>query len=173
MKRMAEYIAEPRHLAAGIAAASALALSFAYASQYGFNLQPCALCIYQRVPYSLNFVFGLLALLATLRYPRLALLLLFAAGITFLAGAGIAAFHVGVEQGWWKGTAACGGTLPAHATVEELRKAILGRPVVRCDVPAWSFLGISMAGYNMLLSLFLGLGTIFLLGRMKRGPQRA
>jgi disulfide bond formation protein DsbB len=71
-----------------------------------------------------------------------------------MVGAGIAVFHVGVEQHWWAGTAACGSTLSA-TSVEALRAQILAAPVVRCDQPAWSLLGISMAGYNALISAAL------------------
>lgn len=77
------------------------------------------------------------------------------AGLVFLAGAGIAAFHVGVEQHWWQGLASCGGNLPQARTVEELRAALLAQPVVRCDEVAWSLFGISMAGWNFLFSLGL------------------
>ena len=72
-----------------------------------------------------------------------------------LVGAGIALFHVGVEQHWWQGTAECGSTLPPAATIDELRARLLAQPVVRCDEVAWSLFGISMAGYNVILSLLI------------------
>jgi disulfide bond formation protein DsbB len=76
-------------------------------------------------------------------------------GLLFLIGAGIAAFHVGVEQHWWAGTAECGGQASGARTVEQLQAMIEAAPVVRCDVVAWSLFGISMAGYNVMLSLAL------------------
>ena len=74
-----------------------------------------------------------------------------------MIGAGIAVFHVGVEQQWWPGTAECGGIDGANLSLEQLKAQILAAPVVRCDEVAWSLFGISMAGYNILLSLGLAL----------------
>jgi disulfide bond formation protein DsbB len=73
------------------------------------------------------------------------------AGLIFLIGGGIAVFHVGVEQHWWQGTAECGGASIAR-TLEELRAQLIGRPVVRCDQAQFHFLGLSMAGWNALIS---------------------
>lgn len=168
MKKLLRYLQAPRHLAAAVALASAIILSAAYISQYGFGLKPCILCLYQRVPYALNIVLGFCAVLATYRYPRLATLILYAIVLTFLAGTAIAGFHVGVEQGWWKGLQACGNTtLPKNATVEELRAFLHSQGIVRCDKPAWTMFGISMAGYNVMVSLALTIGTLWLLRRKK------
>jgi disulfide bond formation protein DsbB len=74
--------------------------------------------------------------------------------VALLIGGGIAAFHVGVEQHWWTGTPGCG--VPATSnSIEEMRAQIMAAPVVRCDQVAWSLFGISMAGYNILISLVL------------------
>ncbi len=135
-----------------LALASAAILGSALASQYLGGLSPCELCIWQRWPYVATIVLCLAA--AAVRRPaRRALLAL--AGLVFLAGAAVAAFHVGVEQHWWQGLQSCGGNLPQARTVEELRAALLQQPVVRCDEIAWSLFGISMAGWNFLLSLGL------------------
>jgi disulfide bond formation protein DsbB len=169
MKKLVEYFQVPRHLALAVVLVSAGALAAAYTAQYGFGLQPCNLCLYQRVPYSLNIVGGIAALLATFRYPRLATLLLFLSALLFLTGAGIAGFHVGVEHHWWQGLESCSDTLPKTASVEELRKLLAQRlTVVRCDQVRWSLFGISMAGYNFLASLTLGGGVLYLLRR--KGP---
>ena len=77
-----------------------------------------------------------------------------------LAGAGLAGFHVGVEQHWWAGLAACEGG-PAGETVAELRERLLNAPPARCDEVAWPLLGLSMAAWNGLLSLGLaGLAAV-------------
>src|SRR5207237_10719321 len=82
--------------------------------------------------------------------------LLAIAALGFLAGAGIAAFHVGVEQHWWAGTAECGASGPlAGGSAADLRAKLLAQPVVRCDEVAWSLFGISMAGFNVIVSLAL------------------
>jgi len=87
------------------------------------------------------------------------------ASLAILAGAVVAGFHVGVEQQWWPGLASCGGVSEMPMTVEALKQQIMNAPVVRCDEVAWSLMGISMAGYNTLLSLALGLGGLVLLRR--------
>lgn len=159
-----EYFKVRRHLALGIALGSASALAAAYISQYGFGLKPCILCIYQRVPYGLNIVFGLLAFLATFRYPKLVTLLLYFSALSFLAGAAIAGFHAGVEYGWWKGLPSCGGDIvPANVSIEELRRSLTAQEIVRCDKAAWTMFGISMAGYNFMASLVLASGVLYLL----------
>ena len=78
------------------------------------------------------------------------------AAAAFLIGAGIAAYHVGVEQYWWAGTEACTGAATGSArSVDELRAQIMTAPTARCDEIAWSLFGVSMAGYNFLFSLVL------------------
>jgi disulfide bond formation protein DsbB len=80
------------------------------------------------------------------------------AGLAALAGAGIALYHVGVEQQWWPGTSGCGaGALSGAAGLDSLREQIESAPIVRCSDVPWSLFGISMAGYNALLSAALAL----------------
>jgi disulfide bond formation protein DsbB len=78
------------------------------------------------------------------------------AALAFLAGAGLAFYHVGVEQHWFAGPSACTGAATAADTVEALKARILGQMPVRCDEPAWSLWGISLAGWNLLASLGTG-----------------
>ena len=84
--------------------------------------------------------------------------LLAAAGLAFLVGAGIAGYQVGVELSWFESSCA---TPITGTTVEKLRASLLAAPVVRCDEVAWSLWGISMAGWNALLSLALGLAALY------------
>ena len=156
MKNLSAFFSDHRRLALVIVLASAGALAFAYISQYVFNLQPCILCHYQRKPYFVVIALGLLAAGTAGMCRKTTLALLIGCGLAFLAGLGLSGFHVGVEQEWWKGLQACGDSnLPQNATIEELREYLLNRPIVRCDVPGWQMFGISMTGYNFLLSLFL------------------
>lgn len=138
--------------------ASVATLGIALISQYGFGLQPCILCIWQRWPYVATSVIALLAL-ALVRSPRLQGILVIAACIVFLFGAGIAAFHVGVEQHWWAGTAECVGGGGAD-TVDALRQQLAGKPIVRCDEAQFRLLGVSMAGWNFLASLFYAMSSL-------------
>ena len=128
-------------------------LATAFAFQHMGGLDPCVLCIYQRWPWVAVIAAGLLALATTKAGPAgIARLLLGLAAIAMLTGAGIAGFHVGVEQHWWAGTSECGGVTGQAKTVEELKAQLMATPVTRCDEVAWSLLGISMAGWNLIVS---------------------
>jgi disulfide bond formation protein DsbB len=132
--------------------ASAALLLGALAFQYLGGYAPCILCYWQRYAHAAAALLAGAALLV----PRAAAWLLAGAALALLGGAGIAGFHVGVEQHWWAGTAECGSAIGGAASIEELRARLLARPVVRCDEVPWALFGISMAGYNFLLSLGLG-----------------
>ena len=128
--------------------ASAAMLPAALAFQYLGGLPPCPLCHWQRYAYVASGVLGIAAL-AGARRAFLAL-----AGMAFLAGAGIAAYHAGVEWTLFEGPAACTGTVSA-STIEELRQRLTVAPVVRCDEAPWTLFGVSLAGYNALISAAL------------------
>jgi len=140
----------PRGVPALLLLACLGALGTALASQYWGGLYPCVLCIYQRYAYGAAAAFAALAFLAAgSSAARRALLVL--TGLAFVAGVAIAVFHVGVEQRWWQGTAACHAPqLPADATPAQLRDILLNQPFAPCDVVPWSLFGISMAGFNAL-----------------------
>jgi len=159
-----------RPIALLLAAASAAILAAAFAFQYLGGLQPCELCIWQRWPYGVAIGLGLATAAAARRGRAGLIAALFALlAVTFAVDAGIAAYHVGVEQHWWAGTAACGGNLDMRgASVEELRRALMAQPVVRCDEVAWSLLGISMAGYNFLAATALAVVAVAAGGRTWR-----
>ncbi len=162
-------IDHPRVVPALIVAGSLGALAAALASQYWGDLQPCVLCIYQRYAYLGAAAFGLLGLIAGPRTgARRASVAL--AGLAFLTGAAIAAFHVGVEQQWWRGTAGCHApAFDPNASIAELRKQLLETRFVPCDAVPWSLFGLSMAGYNVLASLGLALASVWA-ARHTKGP---
>lgn len=164
MNKLISYLRTSRYLAVTIAFVSALIVGTALVSEYGFGLKPCILCLYQRIPYYINIVLGLAAFAASFRYPRLVTLLIVLAVVSFLADAGIAGFHVGVEQKWWPGLPECGGKIvPQGVSLDELRNAMEHQAIVRCDEPAWTMFGISMAGYNFVVALALVCGITYLL----------
>ncbi len=163
---IAEITANPRLVFALLLGASAAILAAAFAFQYIGGLEPCVLCLYQRVPYGAVIVLSGLGLglglgLSGLEPPPKGVIagLGGLCAVAFLVNAGIATFHVGVEQQWWQGTEACGAAGATARTIEELRAQILAAPVVRCDVVPWSLFGISMAGYNDLASLGLAVAS--------------
>jgi disulfide bond formation protein DsbB len=134
-----------RALGAGVA--SGLMLAAALAFQYLGGLPPCPLCIWQRWPHAVALALGLLAL--ALPWRALAAL----GALAALTTAGIGVFHVGVEQGWWQGLDTCVAPSVEGLTPDELMEQIMAAPVVRCGDVLWSFAGISMAGWNAILSL--------------------
>ncbi len=131
--------------------------------QYVGGLQPCHLCLYQRWPYYLAI--GLT--LATLALGRrdLARGVVGLCALLFLAGGALAFYHVGVEQHWFAGPSSCTGPQAGADSLEALTAQILGQKPVLCDEVAWSLLGISLAGWNLLASLAL---LVFCLAGLRR-----
>jgi disulfide bond formation protein DsbB len=89
------------------------------------------------------------------------------------ASAGLAGYHVGVEQHWWESPACAAGGDIGALSAQELLAQIRGAPIVRCDEVAWSLFGLSMAAWNALASL--GLGALFAAAawRLRRGRLSA
>ena len=143
------------------AAGGSLALLLgAFAFQYIGGLAPCTLCLWQRWPHAAAVVIGLVAL----ALPGRALPLL--GMLAALTAAAIGGFHAGVEQGWWQGLASCSGNSIAGISMDDLlNPATDVAPPVRCDQIAWSMAGLSMAAWNMLLSL--GLAALWLVTARK------
>lgn len=166
-----EVFDHPRLVPGLIVAVSLGALGTALASQYWGGLEPCILCYYQRYAYLGAIAFGLLGLIAGPRTnARRAAVVL--AGLAFLTGAGIAAYHVGVEQLWWRGTSECHApAFDPNAVIADLRKQLLESRFVPCDEVQWSLFGISMPGYNVLASLGLALAS-FWAALHAKGPQQ-
>lgn len=140
-------------LAAG---GSAAMLAFALASQYGFGLWPCPLCLWQRWPHGAAVLAGA----AALALPGRVWPLLGAAAALVTAGIGV--FHAGVEQGWWQGLQACSaGPGIAGLSAEALLNPAIAVPAApRCDEIAFAVAGLSMAAWNAILSA--GLAGVWL-----------
>jgi len=137
--------------------ASAAMLAVAHAFQTFGGLAPCELCLKQRTVY---WVAGGLAAAAMVVVrlpggPRLRAASCWLLALVFLAGAGIAAYHAGVEWRFWPGPESCSGG--GKVTAAQLKDLLNGGGVKMpaCDRPAWVFLGLSMAGWNALASLAL------------------
>lgn len=136
-----------------VAAVSAGALAAAYVAQYGFNLWPCQLCLYQRLPYAATLALGLLALMPAVDGPSKRRVLLLCAAL-FAVNAVIAFFHVGVEEKWWAGPSGCvGGSQDFSAA--DLLAAVSQPGRTGCEEAAFRFLGLSMAGYNVIVCAIL------------------
>jgi len=138
----------------------ALLLAGAYTSEYGFGLFPCEMCWWQRYPH---FAAVALALLSTAAQPRRLWIAL--AALAILASGLVGAFHAGVEYGWWEGITACASNIEAGG---DPLAAIMNAPLVRCDVAPWTLAGISLAGFNALVSVTSAVAIFVLVAKDRR-----
>jgi len=142
-----------RQAALAVALAAAATVGGALVFQYVWGYQPCKLCLEQRYPYYLGIP---LALVTALLPPRWGRIGLWALALVFLVSAGMGTYHAGVEWGFWLGPADCGGGAPASSgNVGDLLGQLSNIRVVSCTAAAWRFLGLSLAGWNALISVAL------------------
>ncbi len=143
---------------------SIFALIFAYISQFGFDLQPCILCLYQRKPF-----FAIIALttiaIVFFKSEKFKKIAFFFCIFFLLINVGIATYHVGVEQKIFQGPTTCSSeNLNDLKNLDELRDALMKTKAIRCDVPSFVFLGLSMAAWNVIFCL----GLILISIRLKK-----
>jgi disulfide bond formation protein DsbB len=140
-----------------VAIVGGAAILGAWFFQYGLGYRPCPLCYEQRYPYYFAIPLALMAVLGdqygARRQVLLAALVAIALGMLWNAGLGV--YHSGIEWKWWAGPQDCSGTLDDIGAGGGLLDKIRSINVVRCDEAAWRFLGLSLAGYNALISLAL------------------
>jgi disulfide bond formation protein DsbB len=118
------------------------------------------MCHWQRWPHYGALVVAALAIL--LRNGPASRPLTMLAALLILASGAIGAFHAGVEYGWWQGPTHCTSTITPG---KDLLKAILAAPLIRCDVAQWTLFGISLAGWNAIVSFAGGLSILALCRR--------
>ena len=138
-------------------------LSGALASQYLGGLHPCEMCYWQRWPHGAAIVLAALAFTTSAESPRSRSLTALAALAIAISGA-IGVYHAGVELGIFEGFTTC-TAMSSRASNADLLRQITHAPLVRCDQVQFQFLGISMAGWNAILSLSGAAVIAFLLSR--------
>lgn len=126
-------------------------LGGALGSQYFGGLHPCEMCYWQRYPHAVAILLAALSFTAPAGAPRSRMLVLLAALAIAVSGA-IGVYHAGVEAHVFEGFTQC-SALPKAASTAELLEQITHAPLIRCDEVQFRFLGISMAGWNAILSL--------------------
>jgi disulfide bond formation protein DsbB len=141
-----------------VLAFSAAMLVGALLFQFVGGLRPCWLCMWQRWAHIAAGVLALIAAILPWRFYRAFSAL---AGAALVVGAGIALYHVGVENHWW-GIVCLDILAPHEESIEGLRAALLAAQPVPCDVVQWSLFGVSMAGWNALASLPVGAAAAYL-----------
>ncbi len=133
--------------------ASAFSLGAAFTASSVFDLKPCNLCIYQRYPFAIAIILGLIGL-AFYKNKNIATAILGICGINFLTNSGIAFYHTGVEQKWWESILE--GCAIDFSTIKDTGKSalesIMGTPLTSCSDIAWQdpIIGLSMANYNII-----------------------
>jgi disulfide bond formation protein DsbB len=147
--------------ARGLALLVPLALMLgAWGSQYIGGLAPCEMCIWQRWPH----LAGIAIALVSFALPRGWIVAL--AALAIMVSGAIGGFHAGVEYQWWEGLTQC-SQLPGGRSIAD----IMNTPLVRCDQAQWNLFGISLAGYNAILSLGAAMLILALLGQKSHEPS--
>jgi len=129
------------------------ALAVAFIAQYGFGLEPCTVCYWQRAPYAMTGLLGLLALMPAVG-ARERRVVLFHLVLLLGLDAGLAMYHVGVEQHWWPGPGFCTGGV-GSISINDLSAALTKAAHPSCDAPAFTFAGVSIAGFNFIAAATL------------------
>lgn len=125
----------------------------AFAFQNIGGMAPCKLCIWQRYPHVIAILLGLLAL--TFENAKLRTILILAGAVSTATTAVIGIYHAGVEQGIFEGPTSCTSGSIDKLSADDLLNQIMSAPLVRCDDIPWQLVGVSMAGWNAIISLVL------------------
>jgi len=152
----------PRTAIAAALALSLAVIGYVLFSQYVQGYQPCELCLRERLPWYVAIGLGVIGIAAPSRW------ILGLIALAWLVSAGLGLHHVGVEQHWWQGPTACTGGASGANSVEELRAMMHAQQFVQCDAITWRVFGLSMATYNLLLSLAAGIVAVFVTMRLQR-----
>jgi disulfide bond formation protein DsbB len=165
------------------AAAAAALMIFALSSatllgvwyfEFVLKLPPCPLCLEERLPYYVVVALSVLMAVAALaRAPRRLVAMGFLAiAAAMLYGAALGTYHAGVEWHFWAGPADCSGPVTDFTAKGPLLDQLQSIQIVRCDEAAWRFLGLSLAGYNVLISLVLAAIAAFGCWREIKPPSQ-
>ena len=117
--------------------------------QYVGNMPPCKMCYWQRYPHIVAVMIAVLFIIIRIESLK------FLGLISALSTASVGAYHAGVERDWWEGPKSCTSSTIEGLSTDELLAQIMTAPLVRCDEIPWQLLGISMAGWNMVISFSL------------------
>lgn len=129
------------------------ALGFEHLGGYA----PCPLCLMQRYAYYAGIPLLFVAMALVAEMPRLAAFIFLAVALAFLANAGLGVYHAGVEWKFWPGPDTCGTAQALPTSSTDLLSGLAQAHVVRCDAPAWTLAGLSMAAWNAIASLAIAI----------------
>ncbi len=140
--------------------AAAVVIGTALAFEHLGGYKPCPLCLQQRYAYyaGIPALFVALVLVSAER-PRIAAAVFLLVAVAFVANAGLGTYHAGAEWKFWPGPDTCAATaVQPLSTGGGLLKDLATTRVIRCDEAPWHFLGLSFAGWNVVVSLLLAMG---------------
>ncbi len=129
--------------------------------EYVLGLAPCELCLWQRWPYYAVAALCFAALFLPLERLRWSVLVL--CFLIFIASAILGGYHAGVEWAWWPGPAQCAVAADIAESTQGLMTQLATAEPLRCDEAPWRLWGVSLAGYNFLISLAFAGFTLFTL----------
>lgn len=144
-------------------------LAGAYGSEIWGGLHPCEMCYWQRWPHFAAIGFALVSSLMT-KAPDKGRSFVWLAALAIMVSGAIGVYHAGVEAGIFEGLTQCTATSVSGSAADVLAE-IMAAPITRCDEIQFSFLGISMAGWNAILSLGFGLIILWLSLRRPRASR--
>ena len=150
--------AEPAAAAAlAVFGLSVATIAGAWFFEFVLKLPPCPLCLEERIPYHVVIPLSLLVAIAALvrAPPKLVMVGFIAIMAALLCNVALGTYHAGVEWHFWAGPTDCTGPLTDLNSGGSIINQLKSIHVVRCDEAAWRWLGISLAGYNVLISLLL------------------
>lgn len=148
--------------AAIVAAVGLLTIVGFFFFQFVMKLPPCPICLEERNAYYVSVPLAVLLMLgASHGASRKVLLLGFLViAAVMLWNTGLAAYHAGIEWKFWPGPQDCSGPIDKFGSAADLMKQLQSISLVRCDQAAWRFLGISLAGWDVLVSLGLACAAL-------------
>jgi disulfide bond formation protein DsbB len=136
----------------GLLLCSSALLVTVFYFEYVGGIIPCKLCIWQRLPHAIVVFLGIFALVNN----NYRLIISLTCSLTIFSGFLLSGYHVGIEHKLWPGPQSCSGTDALNTLSPDLfLETILKAPITKCDEVTWSFLKISMAGWNFIFSFLL------------------
>lgn len=143
-----------------------LLLAGAWGSQLIGGLVPCEMCHWQRWPHYAAVLAAGFAFIVPGRSSKVTMIIV--AAVLIAVSGLIGVFHAGVEYHWWQGITACSTMATGDGvSTDEMLRRLLAAPVIRCDAAQWTLLGVSLAGYNAILSLGGAAVILWLIGRVR------
>jgi len=132
---------------------SILVLLIVYYLEFFQSVTPCKLCIYQRLPYFIIILLAISFLLIKNKNLKKITFLFYI--LIFTSSLIMSVYHFGIEKNLWNALTGCETNIKSFSDSDNLKEYLLNKNYVSCDDVSFKFLGISLAGYNIILSFIL------------------